>query len=149
MSLTLADLPPVLEIAREIRASLDIENSVSYLPLDLSREEIPGSYDLVLASNVLQCFEDVTRQELMKRIYGAVRPGGSVVVQAQHLNANRQSGRWAVYVDLNLLCTTNHGRNHTVEDTTRWLEEAGFVDNTACRMSIFGTTSFVRGYRPA
>ncbi len=148
LAITLADFPSVLETTREIHASFDLENEITYLPLDLNRDAIPGQYDLILASNVLQCFEEETRRDIMDRLHQALRPGGSVVIQAQHLNENRQGGRWAVFVDLNLLCTTRHGQNHTLADTRRWLEDAGFVNLESCSMSIYGTTSFVRGYRP-
>ena len=147
LEITLADFPAVLETTREIHSTFDLDNPVAFLPLDLTRDTIPGQYDLVLASNVLQCFEPATRAQILRRIHQAVRPGGSLVVQAQHLNDTRHGGRWAVYVDLNLLCTTAHGQNHTLADTRQWLEDAGFVDIQTCSMSIYGTTSFVRGYR--
>jgi SAM-dependent methyltransferase len=148
MRLTLADLPGVLEVTREIARGYQLPNELEFLSLDASRDEIPGSYDLVLASNMLQCFDDRERSELLKRIYVALRPGGSIVVQAQHLQSHRQGGRWAVLVDLNLLCTTHHGRNHTMEESAGWLADAGYVDLERNPMSVFGTTSFVRGYRP-
>ena len=149
LRLTLADLPGVLEVTREIQASYSLPNPIEYLPLDASCDEIPGEYDLVLASNFLQCFNEPERTALLGRIYQAVRPGGSLVVQAQHLKGDRQGGRWALFVDLNLLCTTEHGRNHTMEESAGWLQEAGFVDIEKNSMSVFGTTSFVRGYRPS
>jgi SAM-dependent methyltransferase len=148
MRLTLADLPGVLEVTREIALGYQLPNEMEFLSLDASRDDLPGSYDLVLASNMLQCFDDRERSDLLRRIYRAVRPGGSIVVQAQHLQPHRQGGRWAVLVDLNLLCTTHHGRNHTLEDSARWLLDAGFIDLEKNAMSVFGTTSFVRGYRP-
>jgi hypothetical protein len=48
-----------------------------------------------------------------------------------------------------LLCTTEHGRNHTMDESAGWLEEAGFINIERNSMSVFGTTSFVRGYRPS
>lgn len=149
MRLTLADLPGVLDVTREIAGTYRLPNEIEFLSLDASRDEIPGSYDLVLASNMLQCFDDRERKELLARVYSAVRPGGSIIIQAQHLQPNRQGGRWAVLVDLNLLCTTDHGRNHTMEQSADWLVDAGFVDLERNPMSVFGTTSFVRGYRPS
>ena len=148
LRITLADVPGVLEVTREIQAKYRLDNQFEYLPLDASCDEIPGNYDLVLASNFLQCFKDGERSLLLSRIFNSLRPGGSIVVQAQHLQSDRMGGRWAVFVDLNLLCTTESGRNHTMEQTANWLSEAGFVDLEHNKMSIFGTTSFVRGYRP-
>ena len=35
-----------------------------------------------------------------------------------------------------------------MEETVGWLQETGFVNMEINTMSVFGTTSFVRGYRP-
>jgi SAM-dependent methyltransferase len=149
LKLYLADLPEVLEAAKEVRTRYLLENEVYYLPLDAATDEIPGSYDLILVSNLLYCFAEPVRSQLLERLYHALNPGGSLVVQAQFLQENRLGGRWAIYVDLNLLCTTANGRNHTVEETNHWLAGAGFVNLEYCPMSVFGTNSFVRGYRAA
>jgi SAM-dependent methyltransferase len=149
LKLYLSDLPEVLEVTKEVRTRYPLENEVHYLPLDAAKDEIPGSYDMILASNMLHCFERPERNHLMKRLYQALNPGGSLVVQAQFLREDRVGGRWAIYVDLNLLCTTRSGRNHTVEETKHWLAEAGFVNIEYRPMSVFGTNSFVRGYKAA
>lgn len=147
LRLYLSDLPEVLEVAREVQSRYYLKNEIIYLALDAAKDKIPGAYDLILASNMVQCFDPPTRAQLLQRLYQATNPGGSLVVQAQYLQDNRLGGRWAVYVDLNLLCTTQTGRNHTVEETKRWLEEAGFVNVEYNPMSVYGTTSFVRGYK--
>jgi len=147
LRLYLSDLPEVLEVARTVQSKYYLQNEVIYLPLDAAKDEIPGAYDLILASNMIQCFDKPARTKLLRRLYQALNPGGSVVVQAQYLQENRVGSRWAVYVDLNLLCTTQHGRNHTVEETKRWLEETGFVNIEYNPMSVYGTTSFVRGHK--
>lgn len=147
LELYLADLPAVLAIAKEVGARYPIDNPLTYLPVDATKDEIPGTYDLILVSNMLHCFSDEEKSRLLQRLYRALNPGGSLVVQAQYLQDNRFGGRWPIYVDLNLLCTTAHGRNHTVAETRTWLEEAGFDNINYCAMSIYGANSFLRGYK--
>ena len=147
LKLYLSDLPEILEVAKEVQTRYPIENEVHYLSLDAANDEIPGSYDMILASNMLHCFEKRVRSKLIERLYHAINPNGSLVVQAQYLQENRLGGRWAIYVDLNLLCTTKSGRNHTVMETRRWLEEAGFINIEYCPMSVYGVNSFLRGYK--
>ena len=147
LRLHLSDLPAVLEVTRTVQTKYYLQNEVIYLPLDAAQDEIPGVYDLILVSNMIQCFDQPTRTKLLRRLHNALTAGGSLVVQAQYLQENRTGGRWAVYVDLNLLCTTQTGRNHTIEETKRWLAETGFANIEYCPMSVYGTTSFVRGYK--
>jgi hypothetical protein len=148
LRVTLADVPGVLEVAREIQSRYALIHQVDYLPMDASCDAIAGTYDIVLASNFLQCFHEKDRTALLARIFQAINPGGSLVVQAQHLQPDRVGVRWAVFVDLNLLCTTRDGRNHTIAETKNWLTDAGFVNLECNPMSVFGTMSYVRGYRP-
>lgn len=147
LRLYLSDLPEVLEAAKVIQPNYRTDNEVHYLPLDAATDEIPGSYDIILTSNMLHCFTGKVRTSLINRLYRAINPGGSLVVQAQYLKEDRLGGRWAIYVDLNLLCTTKSGRNHTVGETRGWLERAGFTNVEYCSMSIYGANSFLRGYK--
>jgi SAM-dependent methyltransferase len=147
LELYLLDLPGVLDVTREVAARYALPNPTTYLPLDALRDEIPGSYDLVLVSNTLHMLGEDASRELIARLYSSVNPGGSLVVQAQYLEEHRHGPRWPVYLDLIQLCITEHGRNHTVAETQGWLEAAGFEDVEYVPMTLLNTNSLVRGYR--
>jgi hypothetical protein len=56
LDLYLLDHPWVLETAREIETRYLLKNNVHYLPLDAMKDDIPGSYDMILVSNTLSNF---------------------------------------------------------------------------------------------
>lgn len=147
LELHLLDLPEVLEVAKEVEGSYVLSNPVHYHPADARHDDIPGRYDLVLLSNVLHMLGEEHSRKLLARLYGAVNPGGSVVVQAQFFDDDRRGGRWPVMVDLQLLCLTTDGRNHSVAETTEWLEEAGFTDVELSGMGLLNTNRFLRARR--
>lgn len=147
LDLYLLDLPDVLAVTREIQSRYALSNRVRYLELDVTRDDIPGRYDLVLLSNVLHVLGVVESTSLLKRVHSLLNPGGSVVVQGQFLDKARSGGTWPVLLDLYMLATTVHGRNHTVAETMGWLSDAGFRDMTHSRMSVFNRNSVVRAYR--
>lgn len=147
LALHLADHPVVLETAREVRARFGLANSVRYLPLDALRDEIPGTYDLILLSNILHGLGEEASRSLIRRLYASVAPGGSLVVQAQFLRDDRLGNRWPVFLDLVQLCVTAKGRNHAPEETRQWMEDAGFRDVRYCSMTLMNTNSFLRGYK--
>ena len=70
-----------------------------------------------------------------------------MVIQARFLREDRMGERVPVFLDLLELCITEAGKNHTVAESARWLEEAGFAGIQLCQMSVFNVNSFVRGYR--
>lgn len=147
LELSLADHPVVLETAREVQARYPLKNKVHYVPMDALKDDVPGSYDMVLVSNMLHGLGEVASRALIKRLYNAVNKGGSLVVQAQYLRDDRLGGRWPVFLDLIQLCVTESGRNHAPGETKRWLEEAGFKNITFSGMTLLNTNSFVRGYK--
>lgn len=147
LQLYLIDLPGALEVTRKIQEKYPIKNEVHYLPLDVLRDEIPGSYDIILVSNTLHMLGEQASRKLINRLYKLINGGGSLVIQAQYLRDDHLGGRWPIFLDLLQLCITSGGRNHSVGETRRWLEEAGFINIEFCPMSIYNTNSFLRGYK--
>jgi len=147
MEIYLADFPDVLKIAEELGQKYLPERDIKILPLNAIKDEIPGTYDLILVSNMLHMLNEENCKNLICRLYNHVCPGGSLVIQAQFLNDNRRGGRWPVLLDLIQLCITEDGRNHTVQETKGWLAEAGFKDVKLCNMTMLNTNSFLRGYK--
>lgn len=147
MALHLLDLPGVLEVTREHAERYAPVNPLSYHPLDVELDEIPGHHDLVLVSNVLHMLGEDASRALLARLYDTVNPGGSIVVQAQFLDEDVHGARWPALLDVIQLCVTEQGRNHTVAETTRWMHEAGFERVEHCSMGLLNTNSFLRGYR--
>ena len=93
-------------------------------------------------------FESRYLDRLIGRLFEVVAPGGSLIVQAQYLDVEGKSNRWPALLDLAMLCTTHGGRNHSVAETRRWMEEAGFRDVELTPLSMFNTNSFLTGLRP-
>lgn len=147
LALYLADHPVVLETSREVQQKFSLQNDVRYLPLDALKAKIPGTYDLILVSNMLHGLSEKASRALIARLYQSVNPGGSLVIQAQYLRDDRLGGRWPIFLDLVQLCVTADGRNHAPGETRQWLEDAGFKDIEYCRMSLLNTNSFLRGYK--
>lgn len=147
LELTLLDHPVVLETARDIEKRYNLKNVIRYLPLDASQDDIPGSYDIILVSNVLHGLGEDASRALIRRLYNSINHGGSLVIQAQYLRDDRLGGRWPIFLDLMMLCVTENGRNHSKKETRLWLEEAGFRDIEFCPMTLLNTNSFLRGYK--
>lgn len=148
LRLFLLDMPKVLEIAQEVRLRYQLENEVNYLPIDVTAEDIPGRYDIVLVSNTLHMLGEAESRKLLKRLYDTVEPSGSLVIQFQYMDEDRMGGRWAAILDMMQLCVTQHGRNHTVSETRGWMEDAGFTNIEFCQMSLLNTNGYLRGYKP-
>lgn len=147
LQLNLLDFPEVLKIAEEVRLRYALKNEIRYIAADALRDEITGAYDIILISNMLHQLGHEASSALIERLYRSVNPGGSLVVQARYLKEDRTGERVPVFLDLLELCITSAGKNHSVGETTHWLEEAGFSNIQFCAMSLFNENSFLRGYK--
>jgi SAM-dependent methyltransferase len=147
LELFLLDLPEVLEVAHDVEARYPLKNKIKYLAVDVTKEDIPGTYDMVLVSNTLHMLGEEESRKLLKRLINVVKPGGSLVIQFQYMKENRLGGRWPTILDLIQLCITDDGRNHAVGETRSWMEEAGYSDITFSPMNLLNTNGYLRGYR--
>ncbi len=148
LELFLADLPGVIEQTSRLPVWRDLDNSIHFIPLDVLEDELPGSYDVILISNTLHMLGHKESRELIGRLFPSVNMGGSLVVQAQFLGTGGLGRRWPAILDLVMLCGSQRGENHSVEETTAWLTEAGFAEIEHCPMSMLNTNSYVRGRKP-
>jgi SAM-dependent methyltransferase len=147
LNLYLLDCSEVLNVAKDVQSRYSLRNQVHYLPGDAVKDEVPGTYDLILISNTLHQLGHEASRTLIRRLYHSVNAGGSLVIQARFLQEDRRGERAAVFLDLLELCITACGKNHSVAETSRWLEEAGFSKIEFCPMSVFNENSFLRAYK--
>ena len=85
---------------------------------------------------------------LLKHCYNLISPGGRLIIQAQYLNDDRVSPRWATLLNLFQRVATPAGRNHAIGETTQWLQDAGFTNVSFARFSAWNVNSCLIGQRP-
>lgn len=125
---TVYDRPDALEVAREIASTHKAGHRLSYLPLDLMTEEIPGTFDVVWYSNVLHIYSPEENQGLFNRVRAALNPGGRLIIQDAFLHDREglfpeEASLFAV----SMLLFTDTGNTYSVAETSDWLKQAGFI----------------------
>ena len=132
---TVADRAPALDVAREIAATHKAGARVSYLTLDLLKDEIPGPFDVIWYSNVLHIYSPEQNQAVFRRAKAALAPGGRLLIQDAFLHDREglfpeEAGLFAV----SMLLFTESGNTYSVAETTAWLKAAGFGSIKTVRM---------------
>ncbi|MFM9441652.1 methyltransferase [Streptomyces acidiscabies] len=78
---TLQDWPSVLQIAHRRAKEQGLGERVTLSPGDVFGAGLPsGSYDVVVAGNLLFLFDPGRAEALVRRLAGALRPGGRLVI---------------------------------------------------------------------
>lgn len=132
---TVCDRPAALDVAKEIASTHKAGARLSYLPLDLLTEAIPGSYDVIWYSNVLHIYAPKDNQTLLRRALAALNPGGRLLIQDAFLHDRKglfpeEASLFAV----SMLLFTERGNTYSAAETRAWLTEAGFERIKVLRM---------------
>ena len=124
---TVGDRPAALEVAKEIAATHRAGKRLSYLPIDLTKEPITGTYDVIWYSNVLHIYSPKTNRAVFRRALAALNPGGRLLIQDAFLH-DREGlfPEEASLFGISMLLFTDEGDTYTAAETTAWLKEAGF-----------------------
>jgi tRNA (cmo5U34)-methyltransferase len=92
LQFTLADISDqMLSVARSRFNGLD---NFDFIELDLSTDEIPGKYDIIISGLAIHHLSDADKQKLYKNIYEALNEGGLFI------NADQVTGRTMLFDSL-------------------------------------------------
>jgi SAM-dependent methyltransferase len=132
---TVCDRPAALDVAKEIASTHKAGTRLSYLPLDLLIDAIPGAYDVIWYSNVLHIYSPQDNQGLFRRLLAALNPGGRLLIQDAFLHDREglfpeEASLFAV----SMLLFTERGNTYSAAETRAWLTDAGFERIKVLRM---------------
>jgi SAM-dependent methyltransferase len=132
---TVCDRPAALDVAKEIASTHKAAPRLSYLPLDVMVEDIPGAYDVIWFSNVLHIYSPQENQAVFRRAATALNPGGRFLIQDAFLHDRaglfpEEASLFAV----SMLLFTESGNTYKAADTKGWLADAGFERIRVLRM---------------
>jgi SAM-dependent methyltransferase len=132
---TVCDRPAALDVAKEIASTHKAGARLSYLPLDVMVEDIPGTYDVIWCSNVLHIYSPEDNQALLRRALASLNPGGRLLIQDAFLHDRdglfpEEASLFAV----SMLLFTERGNTYSAAETRAWLTDAGFERIKVLRM---------------
>jgi 2-polyprenyl-3-methyl-5-hydroxy-6-metoxy-1,4-benzoquinol methylase len=128
------DWPNVLEVAREHAEASGVADRVTLLPGDVMEVDIGSGYDVVLISNLIHYLEPHAIVRLLKKVRGAMNPGGHVAIVEFAPNDDRLTPPWAAFA-LFVLATSPTGDAYTVSEIEQMYLEAGFNSLSAWELS--------------
>lgn len=126
---TALDWPKVVEVARRNAERMGVGERYATIEGDAFKVELQGSYDVILLTNLLHHFGVEECTTLLKRLRGALRPGGKLVTLEFVPNEDRVSPPMSATFPLVMLATTAAGDAYTFRELEKMLKAAGFGRN--------------------
>ena len=108
-----------------------VQDRYDMLPGSAFEVDFGGPYDAVLLTNFLHHFDPPTCVTLLKKVRGALKPGGRAATLEFVPNEDRVSPPVPAAFSMIMLATTPAGDAYTLSELTAMYTDAGFLGMTA------------------
>lgn len=124
---TVLELPPVCAVAARYAMEHGVSARVSTVAADMLATPWPTGHDAVLLADIFHDWDDPRCRDLASRAFGALPPGGRVLVHEMLLDEDKLGPRTAIAYSM-LMVYVTQGRQRTARELRELLEGAGFVN---------------------
>lgn len=125
---TAVDWEGVLPVTKKTVAKFGLSERYSFVAGDLDSAEFGSGYNVATLGHILHS-EGVERsKKLLRKVYDALAPGGTIAIQEFLVNADRTGPPMGLIFAVNMLINTDSGDTFSFEEIAGWLKEAGFKD---------------------
>jgi ubiquinone/menaquinone biosynthesis C-methylase UbiE len=146
---TQLDWPNVNAVAMRLNRERGLEGKIRFIDGEHRSAVLENHYyDLVLASNFCRFESPKGNQELFRKAYDALKPGGKLVVNDFLPNEERTGPTFALRFSVYTLTHTPEGECWTQSQYDEWLRGAGFASiesHTDIPKTLPGTTLIIAG----
>jgi len=122
-----ADWKNVLEVASKNAQAMGVAGRYHPLPGSAFETDFGGDYDLVLITNFLHHFDPATCTNFMRKVHGALLPGGRAAIAELVPNPDRVTPPTAAAFSMMMLAATPTGDAYTFAKLESISTNAGFV----------------------
>jgi len=129
------DWAPVLKVAQEHERQHGVADRHRTIAGDAFKVDFGTGFDVALVTNFLHHFDAPACTSFMKKVHGALKPGGRAVVLEFVPNPDRVTPPMAAGFSLTMLAGTPSGDAYTFAELRTFLESAGFKDATAHQLT--------------
>jgi len=124
---TALDWPAVLQVAKENAEKAGVAGRYTLRPGSAFEAELGNDYDIVLLTNIFHHFDRNACEELMHRVYEALKPGGRAVTLEFVPNEDRVSPVTAAAFGLIMLADTDAGDAYVFSEYEDMFANVGFT----------------------
>lgn len=142
------DLPQTLKITGEIIRNYGVEQTVHTRQGDYLQDTFGSGYDAVLLSSMINQEGPRVIEDIFKKAYEAMAPGGILLAQEQLLNESKTGPLLATLIGINQLIHTPEGRAYSAREIADIAAKVGFEKLTYRPLPEPSPFTLVTGYKP-
>lgn len=121
------DLPGVIDVAARKLAEHGVAGRAELRPGDYLEIDVePDAYDIVVLGHILRAEGRERAEQLVRRAYAALRPGGRVYLSDYFADHERARAGHALMMGVTMMASTRRGHVPTSGEAAGWLRDASF-----------------------
>ena len=120
------DWPDALKVTRRVAQKHGVAKRLTTAPGDFFEADFGKGHQLATIGHILHSEGRERSQKLLKRVFNALAPGGTVAIQEFIPNDDRTGPPNALIFAVNMLVSTEAGDTFTFKEMSEWLKKAGF-----------------------
>ncbi len=141
------DFPLVCEVTKEFIEKAGLSDRIATQPGDFMADELPEGADLISIIGNLHAYTLDETELLIKKVFQALTPGGSIIIIDYMLNEDRTGPLEAALYHLMSVTRFRKGWVKSVAEVSEYMEGVGATD-IKVREFIPGSTSLVTCRKP-
>jgi len=146
LELQLIELPQTIPIAKKMISRYNMSHRIQCLGMDMFRGEWPSGMDRVIFSNIFHDWNDEHCQQLARKAFHALKPGGKIVLIEALLQEDPPGPLWTAHWTMTMALMME-GRQFHKSELIALLEDSGFTEVEV--QDLLGYYSVITATRPA
>lgn len=122
------DWPNVLEVTKKVARHHGVAERLTTAPGDFFEANFGSGHRVATIGHILHSEGRERSQRLLKKVFAALAPGGTVAIQEFMPNDERTGPPNALIFAVNMLVHTESGDTFTFAEMSQWLRDAGFIN---------------------
>jgi ubiquinone/menaquinone biosynthesis C-methylase UbiE len=147
VQVTAVDWEGVLPVTRKMAARFGLENRFGFIPGDMLKVDLGSGYTVAIIGQILHGIGAKNSQTLLRKVAGALAPGGTVAIAEHLVNKDRTGPPPSLAFAVNMLLFSDEGDTFSFEEISGWLQEAGFQN--ARLLEAPGPSPLILATKPA
>jgi SAM-dependent methyltransferase len=118
----------VLPATQAMVARFGLTNRFKFVDGDLNSVDFGQGHNIATLGHILHSEGEAKSKSLLKKVFGALAPGGTIAIAEFLVNADRTGPVMPLLFAGNMLVNTDEGDTFSFEEISGWLAEAGFTN---------------------
>lgn len=121
------DWPEVLRVTQRVANRCGVGKRLTKIPGDLMKSNFGSNHQIATLGHILHSEGRERSQKLLKKVFKALAPGGTIMVSEFLVNDKRTAPPVSLLFAVNMLVNTQTGDTFSFEEISQWLRAARFV----------------------